>query len=174
MFAQAVVSDSATLWTAVHQSPLPMEFSRQKVLEWVPISYSRESSWFRDQTLGFCCISCIASSFFTTTLCQYCDINTILNLHSNFANYLSVASFWSTVQPRDPQGNQLLCHQNLPQSRTVSHFYFHEDSLTKNTDQLFYRTSSNLSLSDASSLFILNHVFWGSNHRTDVEKYCSC
>ena len=120
MFAQAVVSDSATLWTAVHQAPLSMVFSRQKVVEWVPISYSRESSRFRDQTLSFC-ISCIASSFFTTALpCQYYDINTILSLHSNFANYLSVASFWSTVQPRDPQGNQLLCHQNLPQSRTVS------------------------------------------------------
>ena len=57
MLAQVVVSDSATLWTAAHQAPLSMEFSRQKVLEWACISFPRESSRFRDQTLGFCCIS---------------------------------------------------------------------------------------------------------------------
>ena len=33
-----------------------------RVLEWVPISSSRRSSWPRDQT----CISCIAGRFFTT------------------------------------------------------------------------------------------------------------
>ena len=36
--------------------------SQARILEWVPISFSRGSSWPRDQT----CISCIAGGFFTT------------------------------------------------------------------------------------------------------------
>ena len=32
-----------TLWTVAHQTPLFMRFSRQELLEWVAISYSRES-----------------------------------------------------------------------------------------------------------------------------------
>ena len=34
----SVVCDSATSWTAAHQAPLSMEFSRQRILEWVAIS----------------------------------------------------------------------------------------------------------------------------------------
>ena len=40
-------------WTVACQAPLSMEFSRQKILEWVAISFSRGSSQPRDQT----CIS---------------------------------------------------------------------------------------------------------------------
>ena len=35
-----------------------------RILEWVFISFSRESSWLRDQTL-VSCVSCIAGGFFT-------------------------------------------------------------------------------------------------------------
>ena len=45
---------SATPWTVAHQAPLSMEFSRQEILEWVAISYSRRSSQPRDQTHIFC------------------------------------------------------------------------------------------------------------------------
>ena len=38
-----------------------MEFSRQKILKWVAISFSRESSWLKDRTW----VSCIADRFFT-------------------------------------------------------------------------------------------------------------
>ena len=36
--------------------------SQARMLEWIAISFSRGSSWLRDQT----CISCIAGEFFTT------------------------------------------------------------------------------------------------------------
>ena len=31
----------ATPWTVAHQAPLSMEFPRQKILEWIAISFSR-------------------------------------------------------------------------------------------------------------------------------------
>jgi len=37
-----------------------------RILEWVAVSFSRGSSQPRDQTCGFCHISCIAGGFFTT------------------------------------------------------------------------------------------------------------
>ena len=50
----------ATPWTVAHQTLLCMEFSRQEY--WLAISYSRGSSWPRDQT-RVSCISCIGSEF---------------------------------------------------------------------------------------------------------------
>ena len=52
LFSHWVVSDSVTPWTVTHQAPLSMGFPRQ--LEWVDITFSRGSSWPRDQT----CMSC--------------------------------------------------------------------------------------------------------------------
>ena len=55
--AYSVVSDSLRLpWTAALQASLFMEFSRQEILEWVAISFSRRSSRPRDQT----CVSGIS------------------------------------------------------------------------------------------------------------------
>ena len=48
----------ATLWTVAHQAPLSMEFPRKEYLEWVAISFSRESSQPRDQT-HISYVSCI-------------------------------------------------------------------------------------------------------------------
>ena len=48
-------------WTVARQAPLSMEFSRQEILEWVAISFSRESSWPGDQTQVFH----VAGRFFT-------------------------------------------------------------------------------------------------------------
>ena len=45
--------------TVVHQTPLSMEFSVVRILEWVAISYSRGSSWPSDWT----CISCFGRRF---------------------------------------------------------------------------------------------------------------
>ena len=50
-----------TLWTVACQAPLSMEFSRQKLLEWVAMPFSRASSQPRDQTQ----VSHIAGGFFT-------------------------------------------------------------------------------------------------------------
>ena len=41
---------SATPWTAAHQAPLSMEFSRSRILEWLAIPFSRGSSPPRDIT----------------------------------------------------------------------------------------------------------------------------
>ena len=55
----------ATLWTIARQDPLFVEFFQARILEWVAISYSRESSWPRDQTC-ISCVSALAGGFFTT------------------------------------------------------------------------------------------------------------
>ena len=39
-----------TLGTIASQTPLSMGFSRQRIPEWIAISFSRESSWLRDWT----------------------------------------------------------------------------------------------------------------------------
>ena len=52
---------SVTLWTVALQAPLSIEFSRQELLEWVAIPFSKGSSWLRDWTQ----ISYIAGGFFT-------------------------------------------------------------------------------------------------------------
>ena len=44
--------------TVAHQAPLPMEFSRLGILEWVAIFSSRGSSQTRDRT-HISCVSCI-------------------------------------------------------------------------------------------------------------------
>ena len=46
---RSVVSDSVTSKTAAHQSSLSLEFIQAMIVEWVAISYSRGSSWPRDQ-----------------------------------------------------------------------------------------------------------------------------
>ena len=55
----------ATPCTIAHQDPLFVEFFQARILEWVAISYSRESSWPRDQTC-ISCVSALAGGFFTT------------------------------------------------------------------------------------------------------------
>ena len=55
----------------------PMEIFQARILEWVVISYSRGSSWPRDQT-WVSCVSCIAGGFFTTSPLgkPFCQIET--------------------------------------------------------------------------------------------------
>ena len=55
----------ATLWAVAHQAPVSMGFSQARRVEWVAISFSRESSWPRSWT-HISCVSCIASRFFIT------------------------------------------------------------------------------------------------------------
>ena len=50
----SVVSDSATPWTVAHRA------SQARILEWVAISFSRGSSWPRDQTR----VSCIGRQIY--------------------------------------------------------------------------------------------------------------
>ena len=59
MCAYSVKSDFfATPWTAAHQAPLSMEFYQARILDSVAISFSRGSSWSRDQTY-ISCVSCV-------------------------------------------------------------------------------------------------------------------
>ena len=58
----SVMSNSAAPWTVAHQAPLSVHGILQaKILEWVAIPFSRESSQSRDRTR----VSCIADRFFT-------------------------------------------------------------------------------------------------------------
>ena len=56
----------ATLWTVAHQTPLSMGILQAKILEWVAMPSSRESSQPRDQTC-FSMFSALAGGFFTTS-----------------------------------------------------------------------------------------------------------
>ena len=49
------------LWTVAHQAPLSMRILQARILEWVAILFSRESSWPREWTW----VPCIAGRFFT-------------------------------------------------------------------------------------------------------------
>ena len=51
----------ATPWTIAYQAPLSMRILQARILEWVSIPFSKESSWPRDWTQ----VSCIAGKFFT-------------------------------------------------------------------------------------------------------------
>ena len=62
---RSIISDSfETPWTVAHQAPLSMEFSQARILEWVAISFSRGSSYFRDRTQ----VAGIADRFFTVSV----------------------------------------------------------------------------------------------------------
>ena len=60
-------------WTVAHQAPLPMGILQARILEWVVISFSRGSSWPRDQT----CVSCTAGRFFTAEPLGKSQFNTM-------------------------------------------------------------------------------------------------
>ena len=53
----SVSSDSVTSWTVAHWAPLSIWFSRQRILEWVDIFFSGESS----QPTYWTCIPCVSS-----------------------------------------------------------------------------------------------------------------
>ena len=55
----------ATSWTVICQALLPMELSRQEILEWVALSYSRGSSRLKDQIWSLVS-SALAGGFFIT------------------------------------------------------------------------------------------------------------
>ena len=78
----------ATLWTAAHQAPLSMEFSRQEYWRGLPLQYwrsfSRGSSRPRDQT----CISYIGRRIlyhFTTSIHKWTSIMDYISLASRSA-----------------------------------------------------------------------------------------
>ena len=56
-----------TPWTVAHQAPLSMGLFQAWILEWGAISYSKESSLFKERTL-ISCISALAGGVFTTAL----------------------------------------------------------------------------------------------------------
>ena len=61
MLSHSVVSDFETSWTLAHQALLAMGILQARILEWVAIPSSRESSQPRDRAQ----VSHIASTFFT-------------------------------------------------------------------------------------------------------------
>ena len=61
MLSRLVVSDFATLWTVARQASMSMGILQARILEWVAISSSRQSSQHRDQTW----VSWIAGRLFT-------------------------------------------------------------------------------------------------------------
>ena len=61
VLSRSLMSDSVTPWTAAHQAPLSMGILQARILEWVVMISSRESSQPRDWTQ----VSCIAGGFFT-------------------------------------------------------------------------------------------------------------
>ena len=64
------------LWTAACQAPLSMGILQARILKWVAMPFSRESSWFRN-LIG---VSCIADGFFTSWATREAQ----QHLHSHF------------------------------------------------------------------------------------------
>ena len=64
MISHLGMSDSVTLWTVAHQSPLSMGFFSGEDTGWVAISSSRGSSRPKDRT-HVSCVSCLVGGFFT-------------------------------------------------------------------------------------------------------------
>ena len=61
MLSHSVVSDFETPWTLAHQALLSMGILQARILEWVTIPSSRESSQPRDRAQ----VSHITGTFFT-------------------------------------------------------------------------------------------------------------
>ena len=64
MLSYAVLSDSCKPMDCSPPGSSVNGIFQARILEWVAISFSRESSWPRDQT-HVSCVSCIAGRFFT-------------------------------------------------------------------------------------------------------------
>ena len=65
MFSHSAESNSlVTPWTVVYQAPLSLDFSGKDTGEGCSISFSRNSSRFRDWTF-ISCVSCTAGRLFT-------------------------------------------------------------------------------------------------------------
>ena len=61
----------ATPWTVARQAPLSMGILQARILEWVAMPSSRESSWSRDWTQ----VSCIVGRFFTVWATKWAPNN---------------------------------------------------------------------------------------------------
>ena len=93
----------ATPWTLAYQAPLSMGFSRQEYWSEFAISFSRGSSWPRDQTQ----ISCIAGRFFTNWAMREAPvmistvklINISVSLHSYNFVCVYVCGEFQTEEP---------------------------------------------------------------------------
>ena len=72
-----------------------MGFSRPRVLEWVAISFSRGSSWPRDQTQ----VSCIAGRHFTLWATREAPFNNYSNIYTSefFLMSKSIPLFFKTL-----------------------------------------------------------------------------
>ena len=74
-----------------------------RILEWFAISYSRESSWPRDQTL----VSCIAGSFFT--------VGATRDYTQFMPTVAKTAYLWYSLSIKTAHGHKMasLCYQSL-------------------------------------------------------------
>ena len=66
----------ATPWTVACQAPLSMGILQVRILEWVPMPFSRGSSQPRDQTQ----VSCITGRFFTIWATKEAPLRTYITI----------------------------------------------------------------------------------------------
>ena len=100
VLSHLVVSDSATSWTVAHQNSLSMGILQARILEWGTISFSRGSSWPRDQT-HISCISCtgmVAQS--CLTLCDPMDYTVHGILQTRILEWIAIPVSRGSSQPR--------------------------------------------------------------------------
>ena len=110
-FSLPVVSDSCNPMDCSPPGSSSVHgISQARILEWVAISFSRGSSWPRDQT----CVGCIAGQFFTTEIIIRSSVNPTslclcllaLLLHSSrdgvsFSTLLNVGWPWALLWPKN-------------------------------------------------------------------------
>ena len=111
MYAFSVVQSCPTLldpWTAAHQAPLSMAFSRQEILEWLPLPppgiFLRFRDWTQDCHIPCCqetpwcwCGACMLSHFSHIRLCNPMDC-------SPLGSSISKPEYWNGL-PCPPPGD---------------------------------------------------------------------
>ena len=101
-----------TPWTVAAQAPLSMGILQARILEWVAMSFSRDSSWPRKQIR----VSCIAGRFLTSwaTIEALCGVCSSLNKSTYYLKKKRIhlpmqgMKFWSLIRElrsHVPQGN---------------------------------------------------------------------
>ena len=186
MFAKSLhcVLFFATLWIVDLLSSSVHGTLQARILEWVSIFFSRESSWPRDWTCNFC-VSCFVSGFFTTEpLGVVIIIKYFKILHSSVQ--FSCPSMSDSLRPHELQHARPPCPSPTPRlhpnpcpssqwchptiSSTVVPFSSCPQSFPASgsfqRSQLFASGSQNTGVSASTSVLPMNTQDWSPLQRT--------
>ena len=113
----SIMSDSATPWSIAHQVFLSMEFSRRNTGVGSH-SFSRRSSWTRDQTW----VSCIAGEFFTIWVTRFKKTSEKARVKHNlkspqWENFCESPGSWRSYRSNQGSTQETRSRYREPQTR---------------------------------------------------------